>query len=115
MLYINFTIFQSWKKKWVVLHEMSIRSAGRTAAKVDVYTDESTSIKSPSDKVTFILEYVSAVRAAKSKKHSHAFEVVENEPVLLFAGETEFETQTWLTAFKKIFWPDQVETGTYFF
>ena len=92
---------------------MSIRSAGRTAAKVDVYTDESTAIRSPADKITFILEYVTVVRAAKSKKHENAFEVVENEPVLLLAGETEYETQTWLTAFKKIFWPDQVENGMY--
>lgn len=91
---------------------MSIRSAGdRSAAKVDVYADEKTALTSPADKHTFILEFVSDVRQAKSKTHDHAFEVVESEPVLLLSGTTELETQTWVAAFKKIFWPGKVDNG----
>lgn len=93
---------------------MSIRSAGdRLAAKVDVYTDEKTASVSPADKQTFILEFVTSVRPAKSKTHSHAFEIVENEAVLLLSGVTELETQTWMAAFKKIFKQVYDDTGKF--
>ncbi|WAR13024.1 hypothetical protein MAR_027204 [Mya arenaria] len=106
---------KSWKKKWVVLQEMSIRSAGgRAAAKVDVYSDEKTATSAPADKHTFIFEYVTEVRAAKSKTHEHAFEVVESEAVLLMSGATELETQVWMSAFRQIFWPDQEECDSFF-
>ena len=91
---------------------MSIRSAGRSAAKVDVYADEKTAKNSPADKQTFILEFVTDVRSAKSKTHLHAFEIVEREPVLLLAGTTELETQSWISTFRKIFFPEQEENGT---
>ena len=91
---------------------MTIRSAGdRSAAKVDVYADEKTASVSPADKHTFILEFVTDVKQAKSKTHDHAFEIVESEPVLLMSGATELETQTWIEALKKIFWPGQVNDG----
>ncbi|KAH3776408.1 uncharacterized protein LOC127845095 isoform X2 [Dreissena polymorpha] len=106
---------KSWKKKWVILQEMSIRSAGgRSAAKVDVYADEKTSQSSPADKHTFILEFVTEVRTAKSKTRDHAFEVVEREPVLLFSGATETESQTWVSALMKIFWPEKKKIGDCF-
>ncbi|KAL4235207.1 hypothetical protein ACF0H5_006845 [Mactra antiquata] len=98
---------KSWKKKWVVVHEMSIRSAGRSAAKVDIYTSEKVATDSPADKLTFIVEFVSDIRQAKSKTHQHAFEVVEKEPVLLFAGRSELESQTWMSVFRNIFFRDQ--------
>jgi hypothetical protein len=91
---------------------MSIRSAGRSAAKVDVYSDEKTAKNSPADKQTFILEFVTDIRSAKSKTHSHAFEIVERDPVLLLAGSTELDTQSWMSTFKKIFFPEQEENGT---
>ena len=90
---------------------MSILPAGRSAAKVDVYADESTAKTCPADKHTFILEFVTEIRAAKSKKHTHAFEVVETDPVLLLAGKTELETQAWMSAFRRIFWQHQVDNG----
>ena len=109
---MNLFFFQSWKKKWVILQEMSIRSAGgRSAAKVDVYADEKTSQSSPADKHTFILEFVTEVRTAKSKTRDHAFEVVEREPVLLLSGATETESQTWVSALMKIFWPEKKKIG----
>ncbi|XP_060595036.1 serine-rich adhesin for platelets-like isoform X2 [Ruditapes philippinarum] len=104
---------KSWKKKWVIVHEMSIRSAGRSAAKVDVYSDEKTAKNSPADKQTFILEFVTDIRSAKSKTHSHAFEIVERDPVLLLAGSTELDTQSWMSTFKKIFFPEQEENDMF--
>lgn len=93
------------------MHEMSIRSAGRSAAKVDIYADEKTATESPADKMTFILEFVTDIRQAKSKNRLHAFEVVEKEAVLLLAGATELETQTWVSKFRKIFFPHKEEIG----
>ncbi|XP_045193069.2 uncharacterized protein LOC123549220 isoform X2 [Mercenaria mercenaria] len=104
---------KSWKKKWVIVHEMSMRSADRSAAKVDVYADEKTARNSPADKQTFILEFVTDIRTAKSKTHAHAFEIVEKEPVLLLAGETELDTQTWISTFRKIFFPQQEENAVF--
>lgn len=104
---------KTWKKKWVVMHEMSIRSAGRSAAKVDIYADEKTATESPADKMTFILEFVTDIRQAKSKNRLHAFEVVEKEAVLLLAGATELETQTWVSKFRKIFFPHKEEIDNF--
>ena len=86
---------------------MSNMSEGTYAAKIDVFQDEVASYKTPSDKFTLFLENVRAVQPAKSKKHAHAFEIVENESVLLMAGETELESQTWVWAIRKIFWPNE--------
>lgn len=94
---------------------MSICSAGgRPAAKVDVYSDQQTAITTPADKQTFIFEYVTDVRPAKSKTRVHAFEVVEGEPVLLIAGNNALTAQEWKTAFCRIFWPDKAVCGMYF-
>ena len=111
-------VFQSWKKRWVVLQQMSNMSEGTYAAKIDVFPDEVSSYKSPSDKFTLFLENVRAVQPAKSKKRAHAFEIVENEAVLLMAGETELESQTWVWTIRKIFWPNEYldsEGGTCFY
>ena len=82
-------------------------SEGTYAAKIDVFPDEGSSYKSPCDKFTLFLENVTAVQPAKSKKHAHAFEIVENEAVLLMAGETELDSQTWVWTIRKIFWPHE--------
>lgn len=73
---------------------MSIRSAGRSAAKVDIYVDQKTAENSPADKQTFILEFVTDIRPAKSKTHAYAFEIVEKEAVLLLSAATELDTRS---------------------
>lgn len=86
---------------------MSNMSEGTYAAKIDVFPDEASSYKSPSDKFTLFLEDVTAVQPTKSKKRAHAFEIVETEAVLLMAGETELDSQTWVWTIRKIFWPTE--------
>ncbi|XP_071092332.1 uncharacterized protein [Haliotis cracherodii] len=98
---------KSWKRRWIVVHQMSDLTSGAYAAKIEVYTDEETAVRTPGDRQTFILDHVTDVQLATSKTHPYAFEIVETEPVLVFSGSSNEETLQWMAAFKKIFYPEK--------
>ncbi|ESO82803.1 hypothetical protein LOTGIDRAFT_155833 [Lottia gigantea] len=99
---------KSWKKKWVVVHQMSDLANGKYNAKIDIYSDANSAKKSPTDKMTFVLENITAVQLSKSKTHPNAFEVVETEPVLVFSAASEQETATWMSIYRRIFQHDEL-------
>ncbi|XP_013381438.1 uncharacterized protein LOC106152421 [Lingula anatina] len=96
---------KAWKRKWLVLHQMSDLSAGKFLARLEIFQDEEGSRKRQADKLTMYLENVCSIQRIKSKSHSYAFEIQEDESVLCLAGESETEAQGWISALRKIFWP----------
>ncbi|XP_046549424.1 uncharacterized protein LOC124259346 [Haliotis rubra] len=98
---------KSWKRRWIVVHQMSDLTSGTYAAKVEVYTDAETASRTPGDRQTYILDHVTDVQLATSKTRPYAFEIVETEPVLVFSGSSNDETLEWMNAFKKIFYPEK--------
>ncbi|XP_067652109.1 uncharacterized protein [Haliotis asinina] len=98
---------KSWKRRWIVVHQMSDLTSGTYAAKVEVYTDAETASRTPGDRQTFILDHVTDVQLATSKTRPYAFEIVETEPVLVFSGSSHDETLEWMNAFKRIFYPEK--------
>ncbi|XP_050398974.1 uncharacterized protein LOC126816441 [Patella vulgata] len=99
---------KTWKRRWVVVHQMTDLASKKYNAKIDIYHDQDAVGKNTGDKMTFVLENITAVQLSKSKTHPHAFEVVESEPVLVFCAASEQETATWMSIYRRIFRHDEL-------
>ncbi|KAK7114319.1 hypothetical protein V1264_000395 [Littorina saxatilis] len=91
---------------------MTDLAAGTLAAKIDVYPDEASSRQGQgqgraSDRMTFILDRVTAVQLASSKTHPFAFEIMETNPVLVLSGSSELESFSWMSALRNLFFADE--------
>lgn len=102
---------QSWKKKWVVLHKMSNISEGTFAAKLDLYNDELAAKNNSQDRVTHVMDKVTAIQSANSKTHKLAFDIVETFPVLSLSAQTDVDTVAWIQIFQLLFWPAPLPDG----
>ncbi|KAL3860280.1 hypothetical protein ACJMK2_010422 [Sinanodonta woodiana] len=94
---------KSWKKLWVVIHTMSNRAAGTCVTQIDIYPSDEAAKNKIGCKQSIVMENLTTIQPVKSKTHKFAVEVVEKEPVLLLAGETELESQEWVEAIIHIF------------
>ena len=97
---------------------MTDLATGTVAAKVDIYSDDPASRQCQGrapDRMTFVLDIVTAVQLASSKTHPFAFEIVETEPVLVLSGSSEMESFSWMSALRHIFFADANahDTGSY--
>ncbi|KAK3085402.1 hypothetical protein FSP39_002799 [Pinctada imbricata] len=98
---------KTWKHKWVVLQEMSNLASGTLAAKLELYPTEASAINKSSDKMTYLLENVTAIEPCQSKTHKLAFQIVTDSPTLVLCADCEYTTNVWITRLKKIFSPNQ--------
>ncbi|KAK3603410.1 hypothetical protein CHS0354_009390 [Potamilus streckersoni] len=94
---------KSWKKRWLVVHKIPNPAAGTYVTQIDIYPSDEAAKNKIDCKQRIILENLTAIQPVKSKTHKFAVEVVEREPVLLLAGETELESQEWVEAIRQIF------------
>lgn len=87
---------------------MTDHASHTVAAKVDIYPQDPAKQGQgrAADRVTFVLENVTAVQMASSKTHPLAFEIVEAVPVLVLSGQSETESSGWITALRHIFFID---------
>lgn len=86
---------------------MSDLASGTVSARVDVCVDE-TAWRTRGDRTTFVLDGVTTLQQASSKTHPFAFEIVENEAVLVLSGASKAESSTWMADLKQIFFTDAV-------
>lgn len=88
---------------------MTDHAARTLTAKIDLYPDDPATKQGQgrvSERITFILENVTAVQLASSRTHPFAFELVESEPVLVFSGQNEMESFGWINTLRQFFFAD---------
>ena len=102
-----YLFIQAWKRKWVCLHHMADITANKIVAILNMWQSSEHAETRRQDKLTISLENVTRIRRTKSKTHAHAFEIIEDEPVLYMAGDSETTSQAWIAALRRIFWPRQ--------
>ena len=102
--------FQTWRRRWLVVTKMSDLAAGTLAAKVDLYPDDPAILGQgqgrSADRMTFVLDHVTAVQPSTSKTHPFAFEIVETDPVLVLSASSESESFAWIVALRSLFFGD---------
>ncbi|XP_069979875.1 uncharacterized protein [Penaeus vannamei] len=103
---------QVWKRRcWVVIRgdrspEDGATRSGQLSLSVEIYTRHEGS-NHPTEGTILHLDLVHRIRRAKSKSHPYAFEVCgrRGEALLYLSGQSETETQRWMSEIRNILWP----------
>ncbi|CAH1778739.1 unnamed protein product [Owenia fusiformis] len=97
-----------WKRKWIIIHRMNDISTKKSVAKLEIFNTAEDEPKPKYEKTVLYLENVSVIRKTKSRTHPYAFEVCDAVGCLLYlAGESETDSQTWISKLRQIFWPSK--------
>ncbi|GAB6023610.1 hypothetical protein CHUAL_008380 [Chamberlinius hualienensis] len=96
--------WKAWKRKWVVVHAMTVQATKDPIVTIDMYSNENR--QGQLERSTVYLEKVTVIHRTLSRSHHFAFTVeAAVEPLIHLAGKSETDSQSWISALRNIFWP----------